>query len=126
MARIEPLAINCVARVIINDGIRQDVIIKPLRRPIKAPQQMPDTMAGRTLPVAFMTIAAMTPEKAATEPAERSTSPEIKTICDPKAIITTTAFCRSTLLKFLNERNTGLNTDEIMTTPSSMANMPKR
>jgi hypothetical protein len=41
-------------------------------------------------------------------------------------MIMTTAFCRSTLLKFRNERNTGLNIEEITTTANNMAKMPKR
>jgi len=91
--RANPRAIPIIPKVIIKGAIFPRVIIKPFINPQNEPVPIPAIMANDTGQPPLIRIADTIPERAKTEPTERSIPAEIITKVCPIAIIAITETC---------------------------------
>ena len=108
-----PLAIDNVPRVTRKEGIKNLATSIPLLSPTNAPTVIP-TIAPRNqfCVTEFINKAADTPERARTEPTDRSISPVIITSATPAAMIVTRAVWLKMFKRLPEERNTGLPSEK--------------
>ena len=104
-------------------GTRRSVIISALIRLQTTPVTTPTANAKVKDPVALKVETASTPDRASTDPAERSIIPLMIKMVSPKARIVVTDNCREMLERLLIERKLGLVKEQTKNSVSSTKKM---
>lgn len=120
-----PRAIESIARVAMNEGIRPTVISSPETTPASVPAARPTITASHSGSPALVAVQPMTiPDSPATEPTERSMPPLTITNVIPKASTATTAACTPTLSRLFAPRKSGDAIESASTSRISAATGP--